>query len=533
MVLKEDEDDHVPAGTESSDLARHESSENDGPHKLRVCARKDVKERYKNPDTRGRRSPGENGYCQHHKSTDHRSNRQILRQSVKSASKTDSKHEKPSSGAMETISVIKNDMKAKMGVIREIEGLWGRGFIKSYIPKCHRPLTKRGNKKRSTFREHETDPKNWLPSVLKAILMIAKLTDDKQWLDKAMNDVVRHRIKHTRNRKPQLVTTDFDVIEDMLVKEWDLVYSFEIRYKHLLVHRNEEEVGDEDIDRIMDAGPDYDDTNCNQNDDSDQDETTDKIYEEKCDPSGRVGTHKKRLQLSKISEAPQHSSSTPPRHLKHPKARKQFNMEEESRFLDAKPQQPPYMFGYGEAATAYCPPLDALDLPTPAYSDVYGGLGYYGRHSSSPQDHGMRHNTWLSACGIAYYTPLPHAMTLSPSIPDSNYNGCGDIDDKRERGSSSAANKRARIEYNIFPKYNMQGSSQWNRSRRLTINCEFTADKERSFNNNCIVPAKELSDEEDDFEDEDELDAEVEVMELELKLANLKAERLREKRKRK
>jgi hypothetical protein len=94
--------------------------------------------------------------------------------------------------------ILKNDMAAKMEVISEIESFWGKGFIKSYIPKCHRPLVKRGKTgKRAMYREHETDPKKWLPSVLKAVLMIAKLTSDKKWLKKAMNDVVRYRIKNT------------------------------------------------------------------------------------------------------------------------------------------------------------------------------------------------------------------------------------------------------------------------------------------------------------------------------------------------
>ena len=94
--------------------------------------------------------------------------------------------------------IKKNDMKAKKAVIHEIEALWGKGFIRKYIPKCHRPLVKRPKAgKRLMNRSHETDPKNWLPSVLKAILMIAKLTDNKDLLKQAMNDVVRFRIKNT------------------------------------------------------------------------------------------------------------------------------------------------------------------------------------------------------------------------------------------------------------------------------------------------------------------------------------------------
>jgi hypothetical protein len=81
--------------------------------------------------------------------------------------------------------------------------------------------------------------------------MIAKLTNNRKWLNQAMTDVVRYRIKNTGNRKPQLVTTDFDVIEDMLVKDWRVKYSFGIRYKHLLVNHKDQEVEDEDVDRIL------------------------------------------------------------------------------------------------------------------------------------------------------------------------------------------------------------------------------------------------------------------------------------------
>jgi hypothetical protein len=105
--------------------------------------------------------------------------------------------------------------------------------------------------KRSVYRKHEIDPMKWLPSVLKAILMIAKLTNNKKWLSDAMTEVVCYRIKNTGNQKPQLVTTDFDVIEDMLVKDWKVEYSFGIRYKHLLVNRKDQEEDGENVDRIL------------------------------------------------------------------------------------------------------------------------------------------------------------------------------------------------------------------------------------------------------------------------------------------
>ena len=51
--------------------------------------------------------------------------------------------------------ISKNDTEAKMQVIRSIEKNWGKNFIYHYIPKCHRPLQKRGPGKRPTFRQHE------------------------------------------------------------------------------------------------------------------------------------------------------------------------------------------------------------------------------------------------------------------------------------------------------------------------------------------------------------------------------------------
>ena len=169
-------------------------------------------------------------------------------------------------------------MKAKMEVIREIEKNWGKGFILNYIPKCHRPLQKRKGGKRAAYRVHETgmwklrvhfcynhsaylcaDPKKWLPSVLKSVLMVSNLTKDKVFLKKAFNDIVRHRIKHTGNRKPQLVTTDFDIIEDMIVRGWDIETSFTVRYKHLLsANPKGYTETDEDIDHILNCGEDDD-----------------------------------------------------------------------------------------------------------------------------------------------------------------------------------------------------------------------------------------------------------------------------------
>ncbi|KAJ4349487.1 uncharacterized protein N0V89_008103 [Didymosphaeria variabile] len=166
-------------------------------------------------------------------------------------------HKRPGPRPYAAKPIAKNDMKAKMEVIRAIEDNWGKNFIIDYIPKCHRPLQKKKGGKRTSYRQHETDPKKWLPSVLKAVHGISELTNDRAFLKKAMNDIVRHRIKHTGNRKPQLVTTDFDVIEDMITHGWDIETSFSIRYKHLLLAQPKGYLEtDEDIDHILACGDD-------------------------------------------------------------------------------------------------------------------------------------------------------------------------------------------------------------------------------------------------------------------------------------
>jgi hypothetical protein len=171
--------------------------------------------------------------------------------------------------------VAKNDIRAKLETIRQIESYWGKSFIVNFIPKCHRPLSKRkGGTKRSIYRTHESDPREWLPSVLKAVLMVASQTSDKASIKNAMNEVVRYRIKHTGNRKPQLVTTDFDVIEDMVIRGWSCKASFEIRYKHLLMMQTRDNlVSNQEIDNIMWADSE-DETleNLDRDDEDDEDQ---------------------------------------------------------------------------------------------------------------------------------------------------------------------------------------------------------------------------------------------------------------------
>lgn len=87
----------------------------------------------------------------------HEASSTTLRKSVKGSpiSVPETPHRrKPGPKPWASKPIAKNDMKAKMEVIREIEKNWGKGFILNYIPKCHRPLQKKKGK-RTAYRVHE------------------------------------------------------------------------------------------------------------------------------------------------------------------------------------------------------------------------------------------------------------------------------------------------------------------------------------------------------------------------------------------
>jgi hypothetical protein len=283
--------------------------------------------------------------------------------------------------------IMKNDMKAKMAVVRDIEGHWGKNFIRAYIPKCHRPLVKRSKHgKRSIYREHETDPKKWLPSVLKAILMIAQLTKDKNWLAKAMNDVVRYRIKNTGNRKPQLVTTDFDVIEDMLVKDWTVPYAFEIRYKHLLVHRKDMQETDEDIDHILQAGEEQEEDSDGGNT-NDEEDVADQELSDVSD--GLQDDDAQYLPDSEYMGNPEYRPSPAvSRQSQPPKLR---GIKKET--APPRPILPPHYPYHQQGMYGYGTPIDTYGRPLHGYGGYNGHGGYgggYGGYGPPPFLQGSR-----------------------------------------------------------------------------------------------------------------------------------------------
>lgn len=189
-------------------------------------------------------------------------NRPLANSTTNPPPKKPTQNKKPSKLAAPSKPPKKNDPTAKAPLIHQIQHHWGPNFTKSFVPKCHRPLVKsstcptKRKRQRPLLRKHESNPHNWNPSSLTSILRIAKLTSDKEWLHKAMRDVVRYRIRHTGNRKPQLGRADFDVIEDMLGKGWGVEYAFGVRYKHLAKEEEREgEEEEEDVEYLFDVGP--------------------------------------------------------------------------------------------------------------------------------------------------------------------------------------------------------------------------------------------------------------------------------------
>ncbi|KAJ8114591.1 hypothetical protein OPT61_g3566 [Boeremia exigua] len=448
---------------------------------------------------------------------------------------------KPGPRPWATKPIKKNDMNAKKKVIREIEKYWGKGFIKTYIPKCHRPLMKRQKGgKHVVYRSHETDPKNWLPSVLKSILSIAKLTQNQAWLKKAMNDVVRYRIKNTGNRKPQLVTTDFDVLEDMLVKDWDVPFSFSIRYKHLLVNRQGQQETDEDIDHILgvgtaegeesDEGDVVEDGNTREEDDNiDGEDGSD----EEMDQDGLSGRH---IHASGHTSAPQYPqaysmSGLPPQKQKAQQERNPRGASE----LPSRPQPPLHgtesQYGY-DYPHPYGPSMDFWGRSTPfgggpdgfsGYSG-YGGYGMYGGGYGShvPPDRSGRQPSQPPR----YYGMSPYAYPARAQ-PDTNRIGRAP---SQRPASDDTKHSRSDLEQPPFPVsppgFQPHGYAQHYPGGQHGFNPE-SVDREihGEAREASVDDGEVLTDHMGDDSNAAALEAELRATELELKVARLQARR--------
>ncbi|KZM27267.1 hypothetical protein ST47_g1579 [Ascochyta rabiei] len=538
---KTESDERTPVVQSQEDQIDRESSSSDVPLRQQRPRRAPTRERKDSTDLQGHLRlqshvhDSNNTSLLEERRAEHKA---TLRSPAKAAPKSCGKVlKKPGPRPWASKPIMKNDMAAKKEVIREIEVYWGKGFIKAYIPKCHRPLVKRGKRgKRVMYRDHESDPKKWLPSVLKAVLMIARLTNKKAWLKKAMNDVVRYRIKNTGNRKPQLVTTDFDVIEDLLVKDWDVAYSFEIRYKHLLVNRQGQQETDEDIDHILAVDSGQEDVSNNENDiesDHSNDDNDDDVedVDESDDEKGRGGLTSRYLHASGYTNGPQNSHpyfapGPLPKHQKTKQDKSPGRMPE----LPSRPQPPSVnkgnQQGYGQPYP-YGPPVNQWGQPMPyAGYGGYGGYGMYGGYGDygPPQEHNARHPSQPPGFPeMNQYPPFGHAITPAPGQP-----GNDRADGRRVEASPFSGHRRTQggIEQSSFnmsrPGFmpyrypqNIQGSEP-------EVKQESTEFERREMSTD------EIEDPTDDVGEDDNaaaVEAELRATELELKVARLQARR--------
>ncbi|KAH7069716.1 hypothetical protein BKA63DRAFT_579910 [Paraphoma chrysanthemicola] len=501
-----DEDDVASLACSDKKQIQRESSEDDGPIVARRKPRGQHKDSLVVHDRQAHRGRNTN---------DQSRERHVLRRPRKtSPPKSTTIARKSGPSAWVTKPIMKNDMKAKLQVIREIESYWGKNFIKAYIPKCHRPLVKRGKGvKRVNNRSREMNPKSWLPSILKAILMIAKLSDNKDWIKQAMNDVVRYRIKRTGNRKPQLVTTDFDVIEDMLTKQWTVQYAFGIRYKHLLENRKDEVNNYEDVDHILQ-------TDSDDEDDGEEEEDEDDVFIGKVDDEQDEDDEELLRQgvlldnsfhaSGQTSKASNDPPPLPRQHVKKPNAPKGTN-------ANMTYQPPQAMYGYGPQVHSFGALVDPWGRPMPGYPSGqpqrYDGYSGYADSYTSHGGPGVARDARTGSHGrhgfmTTLYVPTPPPpMMPPPSKPN-----------KRPRSTS-----------------NMPGLSQSCQPGQNTeIKRESPAlDDLEAIDSNFDGPTNGPGGQDDDGDEEAALDAEMEAMEIQLKLAKMKARKLALKKARK
>ncbi|KAI4924459.1 uncharacterized protein J4E92_007540 [Alternaria infectoria] len=373
--------------------------------------------------------------------------RHNLRSSARKPSKPSPKKpapepaEKPSPLPARPRPILKNDLVAKKAVIKSIESYWGKNWVKTHIPKCHRPLVSthtpphyfpstntpqyKNGTKRNYNRAHENDPMKWLPLVLKSILMVAKLTKNRKWLAATMNEVVRYRVKNTGNRKPQLCSTDFDVMEDMLVKDWEVEYAFGVWYKHLLVKAKEIQT-EEDVDRIMKVSEEEDDGE--EGSDGGQDSSGGSDSDSDDDGKQKLGGGAS--EGHRVMGGYHQSPSSTPRGKKH-KTPKKEAVKEES--LTPPHPPPPGMYGgyYGQ------PSIDPWGRPVmPPQGGGFGGYGgypgFYGYppYGQPPFPNQGRQPSHPSPFPAFHRQPPP--MAPSPSTPGPPHPGRETPNMKRE-----------------------------------------------------------------------------------------------------
>lgn len=303
----------------------------------------------------------------------------------------------------------------------------------------------------------------------------------------------------------------------MLVKDWNVAYSFGIRYKHLLVNRQSKEETDEDIDHILGVGSSEEDgseeeegnvKSGNFDDDDDEDLEDEGDSDEGMGQGGLTGQY---LSASGYTNAPQYS---PPYPMPSPLSRKGKSKKEKNsgRTFELSPRpQPPYrkkqgQEGYGQSYP-YGPPVNIWGRPLPygGGRDVYAGLG--------------RYNVYGGYGSYGGYGPPPDNDGRYPSQPLC-FNGMGQYPPRTYRGQEQSPFQTGR------PGFQPQGYPQsfqvaQAEFKQESPELEMRSDGRDGSVKEIDVSMNELGEDSNDAA----LEAELRATELELKVARLQAKR--------
>lgn len=215
----------------------------------------------------------------------------------------------------------------------------------------------------------------------------------------------------------------------MLVNEWEVSYSFNIRYKHLMVNRKGQQETDEDIDHILGAESGQEDVSDDGGDNEDNEIVDDE--DDSNDDMGQGSLTGQYLHTSGYTNARQYlrpQSGTPPTQPKTKEEKKHKRVSE----LPLRPQPPPYnkkgLHAYGQHYP-YGPPMDpwGRTMPYGSGPDGYGGYGgmygVYGNYGPSVGNDGHHPFQPQGFPGIGQ-CPLPrHTMASFPSQPGTDRTG--------------------------------------------------------------------------------------------------------------
>lgn len=259
------------------------------------------------------------------------------------------------------------------------------------------------------------------------------------------------------NRKPQLVTTDFDVLEDMLVKDWDVEYSFGIRYKHLLVKGLGRGEADEDVEHILGGGV------------GDEDEGSGEEGGGGRDYGGGGGYGTETHQAPQCNQPPRQQTALSPAQSmhdgKHGKSTKHSSLR----------QTYPTPYPYGPTLDPWGRPMSSYPTNTPGYNyPNYPPYNYdnnyphssFGYPAPPPDSHSHSHNsagasarqpshppdhptTYPYAYPHARYDPTPAPSQASLSSPLSRNHTLDDV----RGGAKGGRGDSGSVERASFPHY--------------------------------------------------------------------------------